>query len=121
MLWPLLPRRGRGERVPSVGTLTRTCSASRSPLPSWTHSESRCATPVRRGYSKGGWCGSLDEPILMNRVAYPLRKGPARWELAPGHFWLVCHRVWGPHLKEDNEHGPGVRSANGIQKSFEFG
>ena len=30
---------------------------------------------------------SLDEPILMSRVAYPLGKGPARWELAPGHFW----------------------------------
>ena len=59
---------------------------------------------------KGGWCGSLDEPILMSRVACPLGKGPARWELCTRPFLVVCHRVWGPHLKEDNEHGPGVRS-----------
>ena len=40
-----------------------------------------------RPCTQGEWCVSLDEPILMSRVAYPLGKGPARWELAPGHFW----------------------------------
>ena len=45
---------------------------------------------------------SLDEPILMSRVAYPLGKGPARWELAPGHFCVsTCPVIAGKPARPD--------------------
>ena len=61
------------------------------------------------------------DPHESGRI--PAGEGPGALGASTRPFLVVCHRMWGPHLKEDNEHGPGVRSTRrtSIQKSFEFG